>query len=107
MRPKQNSCHRNGSSCLYIFFVIFLVYLTRGGSDPVGGLLFSVAPIGIMLKNLGLSLVGEGNAAGVEHRSGGLIPGAVLVVADQWKAPAGELDTNLMAAAGVKPNMNQ
>ena len=32
MLHKQNSCHHIGSSCLQIFLVIFLVYLTRGGS---------------------------------------------------------------------------
>ena len=84
-----------------------MVYFRGIISNSVGGLLFSVAPIGIMLKNLDLSLVGEGNAAGVEHRSGGLIPGAVLVVADQGKAPAGELGTNLMAAAGMEPDVDQ
>ena len=31
MLLKQNSCHLDGSSCL-LFLVIFLVYLTRGGS---------------------------------------------------------------------------
>ena len=32
MLHKQNSCHHIGSSCLQIFLVIFLVYLTRGSS---------------------------------------------------------------------------
>ena len=39
MLLKQNSCHLDGSSCL-LFLVIFLVYLTRGGSNGEDALLF-------------------------------------------------------------------
>ena len=35
------------------------------------------------------------------------IPGAVFVVTNQRKAPGGELDTDLMTATGVKPDVDQ
>ena len=55
-----------------------------------------------MGETLQLSPVGEGNAAGVEHRRGDLIPGTVLSVTHQGISPAGKLHPDLMAAACVQ-----
>lgn len=43
MLLKQNSCHLDGSSCL-LFLVIFLVYLTRGGSGCSAPRLVEISP---------------------------------------------------------------
>ena len=47
------------------------------------------------------ALVGEGDAAGVEHGRGNIVPGAVFVVAHQGIPPAGKLHPDLVTAPGV------
>ena len=69
--------------------------------------LLGFAPGGIVFEGLQLSFVGKGKAAGVEHGSGDLIPGAILVVAYQGEAPAGELDSDLVTASGMEPDVDQ
>ena len=60
-----------------------------------------------MFKSLQFSFMRKADPAGVEHGRGGLIPGAVFVIAHQREPSAGELDPDLVTAAGVKPDMNQ
>ena len=52
-------------------------------------------------------MIGEGEAAGIEHGGSGLVPGAVLVVAHQGEAPGGKLHSYLMAAPGVESHTHQ
>ena len=67
----------------------------------------SEGPFGQLLEAEGSPFVGEGQAAGEEHGSGGLVPGAVLVVAHQGEAAAGELYPDLMTAACMEPDPDQ
>ena len=68
MLHKQNSCHHIGSSCLQIFLVIFLVYLTRGSSNRAPAIaLFQSC--GQAAGNIGASFSGNGLEGGVIHFS--------------------------------------
>ena len=60
-----------------------------------------------MFKLLRLSTVGEGEAAGEKHGFRLFGPGAVLVVPHPGEAPAGELDPDLVAAAGVETDAHK
>ena len=51
--------------------------------------------------------MGEGDAAGEEQGSGAGVPCTIFVVAHQGEAPAGELDPDLVAAAGMEPDADQ
>ena len=53
------------------------------------------------------ALPGEGQTAGEEHGLRLFVPGAVLVITHQGEAPGGELNPDLVAAAGVKPDAHQ
>jgi hypothetical protein len=55
----------------------------------------------------GLSTVGEGEPAGKQQGSIVVVPGTIFVVAHQGISPAGKLNPDLMAAAGVEPDMHQ
>ena len=59
---------------------------------------FFIFPIRELLECIYLPFEGECELAGEEVRCGSIIPGAIFVVAHQWKSPAGELHTDLMAA---------
>ena len=64
-------------------------------------------PVRVMAKLLFFAFVGEGDAAGVEHRGGKGVLCAVLMVADQGVAPAGKLHPDLVAASGMQPDTDQ
>ena len=56
---------------------------------------------------MALSTEGEGQAAGKQHGGSVLVPGTVLVVAQQGKSAAGKLHPDLVAAAGMEPDADQ
>ena len=60
-----------------------------------------------MFECNGLSAIGEGDPAGIKQGGIPVIPGAVFVVAYQRETPAGKLDPDLMAAAGMEPDVDQ
>ena len=66
-----------------------------------------LGPIGPGLQHKLPALVGERNSAGKQHGGWGIIPGPIFVVPYQGKAPAGKLDPDLVAAAGVEADVDQ
>ena len=68
---------------------------------------YGLYPIRQLFKAHLLTLPGEGDTAGKEHRGGTLVFRAVFVVTDQGEAPGGKLHPDLVAAAGVKPDAHQ
>lgn len=55
----------------------------------------------------GFAVQGESQGAGEEEGGGGGVAGAVFVVAHQGESPGGELDADLVAAAGVQEDAHQ
>ena len=66
-----------------------------------------MCPLGQCFVNSSSSPIGKGDPAGKEPGRCGLIAGAVFVVTHQRETTAGELDSNLMAAAGVEAYMDK
>ena len=66
-----------------------------------------MCPRGQRFVNGSSSPIGKGDPAGKELGRCDLVAGAVFVVTHQRKAAAGELDANLVAAAGVKAHMDK
>ena len=60
-----------------------------------------------MLKNLFHSFPAQPDAAGMEGRDAGVVPGTVFMIPQQRIAAAGELYPDLMAAPGVQADVNQ
>ena len=65
------------------------------------------SPVGQSLKNFRFTLPWQSNAAGEQHRRRGGITGAIFVITDQWEPTAGKLYPDLVASAGVEPNVHQ
>ena len=66
-----------------------------------------VSPLRQCFEGHFLSLPGEGDLAGKQHRRSGRVPGTVFVVAHQGIAAGRKLDPDLVAAAGVEPDADE
>ena len=95
---------------LFYLFLYLYLYWQRSlamDSDRLGWQTISFCPGGKIFKLHRFSLPGEGDPEGVEHGIFYIVPGAVFPVAHERKATAGKLDTDLMGAACMEPDLYQ